>query len=137
MLGEGYAGKKRKVSFADTVKGASSKGAAFVPQGPINLDPNLWCSPILGEHPFPSVPVPFPVAGFSSSDSSFSNISSVLPSSFPDRVTTLHPQEAGLTSLLRNGGFYIKDQTRRMARGKPLRMQAIDDELTDRERKIE
>ena len=29
-LGEGYVGKKRKVSFADTVKGASSKDAAFL-----------------------------------------------------------------------------------------------------------
>ena len=30
-IGEGYVGKRRKVSFADTVKGALSKGAAFVP----------------------------------------------------------------------------------------------------------
>ena len=95
-LGEGYVGKRRKVSFADTVKGAFSKDVAFVPQGLVNLDPNLWCSPILGEHPLPSVPVPFPVPGFSSSDSSLSNISSVLSSSFSDHVTTLHPTEIDL-----------------------------------------
>ena len=80
---------------------------------------------------------PFPIAGFFTSDSSLSNISSVLSASFADRVNTLYPQEAGLASLLRNGGFYVKAQTRRMARDQPLRMQALDDELTDQNQIIE
>ena len=115
-FGEKYVSVRRQVSFADTVKVAPEKGATRESTVFDCLDPDLLCLPALSEHDW-SPPTPSSIHNsiyFSTSDSTFRNISSVISSSFSDKVSSLYPVITGLTLLLRNGGFHVKSASRRV-----------------------
>ena len=154
-FGQEYVGVRRQVSFADTVKTAPFEGVTRESTVIFDcLDPDRLCSPSLSEHDWspPTTSSIHDSINFSTSDSTFRNISSVLSSSFADQVSALYPREPGLTSLLRKGGFQVKSATRRvdmeqtarinkvitrsMAFKAPARDKSLDDAMTDQTNRV-
>ena len=72
------------------------------------LDPDPWCFPSLGEHHRPNPTTPSSIHSSihqCTPESTLCNPTSVFPTFFADKLSSLDPGELGSTSLLRTGDF--------------------------------